>query len=206
MTGECPVHGCHCDGLCEEGLAYYSRPRPDPFALPSILVVGPDRVGKTTIVRHLSQILGVPSFKCPAEKAIFRDGGRSSLAFDYTLTHFLSQTGYRFISDRAYPCEWVYSKVFQRETDAVLLTKIDDMHAKLGTRILYLSSSVPPTESDDLVPAEKYEDVRMTYDDFCEWTAARVTAVDTAKMLAAFDLGGDISRETALRCKELMGL
>lgn len=171
---------------------------------PSILVVGPDRVGKTTIVRHLSEILKIPSFKCPAEKSIFREGGRSSLAFDYTLTHFLRQTGHRFISDRAYPCEWVYSKVFQRETDAVLLAKIDDMHAELGTQILYLSSSVPPTEPDDLVPMERYEDVRMTYDDFCEWTSVRVTAVDTAPMLAAFAEGRDISLETAVRCRDLM--
>ncbi len=84
---------------------------------PSILVVGPDRVGKTTLVQHMSRITGIPAFKCPSEKQIFKDGGRSSLAFDYTLTHFMEQTGVRFISDRAYPCEWVYSQVFDRDTD-----------------------------------------------------------------------------------------
>lgn len=171
---------------------------------PSILVVGPDRVGKTTIVKHLSEILGIPSFKCPAEKAIFKEGGRSSLAFDYTLTHFLSQTGVRFVSDRAYPCEWVYSKVFGRETDVELLERIDDMHAQLGTRILYLHSSELPEEEDDLVPKDRYWDVVATYHGFCEWTANRVFRVDTKNMLRAFKNGGDSSRELAEICVGLL--
>ncbi|MBV9125640.1 MAG: hypothetical protein JO112_20005 [Planctomycetes bacterium] len=173
---------------------------------PSILVVGPDRVGKTTIVRHLSEILGIPSFKCPAEKAIFRDGGRSSLAFDYTLTHFLSQTGFQFVSDRAYPCEWVYSAVFGRATDIQLLEKIDEMHATLGTKILYLYSSEVPEEEDDLVPKDRYRDVVQGYKHFCEWTSCRVTAVDTRDMLESFKTDWDTSFEVACRCIKLMGL
>jgi energy-coupling factor transporter ATP-binding protein EcfA2 len=171
---------------------------------PSILVVGPDRVGKTTIVKHLSEILNIPSFKCPAEKSIFKEGGRSSLAFDYTLTHFLSQTGHRFVSDRAYPCEWVYSAVFGRETDDVLLECIDSMHESLGTKILYLYSSVTPTEEDDLVPKERYHDVVKGYNDFCEWTKASVTAVDTKDMLDSFKNDWDTSFAVARRCIDLM--
>jgi hypothetical protein len=160
---------------------------------PSIIVVGPDRVGKTTLVGHMSEILGVPSFKCPAEKKIFREGGRSSLAFDYTLTNFLGQTGYRFISDRGYPCEWVYSRVFKRETDMDLLGRIDVMHAAMGTRILYVHSSEPPREEDDLVPADRYWDVVRGYDDFMHATDTKAYAVDAKEMLRAFQLGGDIS-------------
>ena len=48
----------------------------------SLIVIGPDRVGKTTLVKHLSEMTGIPSFKCPTEKQIFQDGGRSSLVFD----------------------------------------------------------------------------------------------------------------------------
>lgn len=172
---------------------------------PSILVVGPDRVGKTTVSRHIAQELGIPSFKCPTEKQIFRDGGRSSLVFDYTLTHFMEQTGHRFVSDRAYPCEWVYAKVFGRETDSILLELIDARHEGMGTRILYLYSDPAPTEEDDLVPAEKYWDVKRMYDAFCEWTSCRVTAVNTADMIEQFGHGWDTSRSVALRCIELMG-
>lgn len=173
---------------------------------PNILVVGPDRVGKTTVVSHISRITGVPSFKCPAEKQIFREGGRDSLAFDYTLTHFLGQTRHRFVSDRAYPCEWVYSKVFGRQTDVPLLEMIDTAHANLGTRILYLYSSVPPAEEDDLVPSEKYWDVKRTYDSFCEWTSCRVTAVDTAEMLECFKNSWDTSFVVARNCLSLMDI
>ncbi len=175
-------------------------------SLPSIIVVGPDRVGKTTIVKHISEMLEIPPFKCPAEKKIFKEGGRESLAFDYTLTHFMAQTGVRFISDRGYPCEWVYSKVFGRQTDLDLLDLIDRAHQNLGTRILYLYSSVEPTEPDDLVPADKYWDVKQTYDDFCEWSTCRITAVDTAKMLQAYRDGDDLSKVQATLCLALMGL
>jgi energy-coupling factor transporter ATP-binding protein EcfA2 len=172
---------------------------------PSILIVGPDGVGKTTICKHLSDITGIATFKCPAEKQIFRDGGRQSLVFDYTLTHFLHQTGHRFLSDRSYPCEWVYAKVFERETDATLLGRIDDAHANLGTRILYVYSSVLPFQEDDIVPMERYWDVKRTYDDFCEWTGCRVTAVDTAKMLQDYRDGGDTSVEKTKQVMEMMG-
>lgn len=174
--------------------------------IPSILVIGPDRVGKTTVVSHISRKLGLPSFKCPAEKRIFKLGGRDTLAFDYTLTHFLNQTRFRFISDRAYPCEWVYSKVFGRETDEELLKMIDEMHETLNTKILYLYSSVAPSEEDDLVPSEKYWDVKNTYDEFCKWTRCEVTAMDTAKMLKAFEDGGDISDDFADECIVKMGI
>lgn len=173
---------------------------------PSILVVGPDRVGKTTIVKHISEILGIPSFKCPAEKHIFKEGGRSSLAFDYTLTHFLSQTGFRFVSDRAYPCEWVYSKVFERETDEELLRQIDRMHSHLGTKILYLASSEVPAEEDDLVPKERYLDVLKGYNEFCEWTEADTFGFDTKGMLESFKNDWDTSFQVARECLELMGI
>ena len=172
---------------------------------PSLLVVGPDRVGKTTLVNHISKLLNVPQFKCPAEKQIFKQGGRSSLTFDYTLTHFLEQTGYRFISDRAYPCEWVYSRVFKRETDDQLLELIDAGHAYLGTKILSVFSSVPPTEEDDLVPADRYWDVAYKYQDFRMWTSCDVITVDTARMIQAFQDGGDISKQVAEEVLENMG-
>jgi GTPase SAR1 family protein len=173
----------------------------------SIIVVGPDGVGKTTLVRSISKRLGIPSFKCPSEKQIFRQGGRSSLAFDYTLTHFLRQTGHRFISDRGYPCEWVYSTVFGRETDMELLGEIDTQHALLGTRILYLYSSVTPFEEDDIVPSEKYYDIRDTYDTFVGWTHCRLIKMDTANMLTEYhqnsrDVSGLFAAE-AIRLMEL---
>jgi hypothetical protein len=188
-----------------EGNLWALKPRIIPSG-PCVLVVGPDRVGKTTLVQHMSSITKVPAFKCPSEKKIFKEGGRSSLAFDYTLTHFIQQTGYRFISDRAYPCEWTYSMVFERETDMDLLLLIDKAHANMGTKILYVYSSEPPKEEDDLVPSEKYWDVKNMYDRFCQWTDCEVVKVDTAKMLHAFQDGGDVSDGVAMEVLDLLGM
>jgi energy-coupling factor transporter ATP-binding protein EcfA2 len=188
-----------------EGNLWALKPRIIPDG-PCVLVVGPDRVGKTTLVQHMSNITKVPAFKCPSEKQIFKQGGRSSLAFDYTLTHFIQQTGYRFISDRAYPCEWVYSRVFKRETDDELLQRIDEAHANLGTKILYVHSIDQPKEEDDLVPSDMYWDVSLMYQTFCGWTNCEVVTVDTSWMLKAFQTGGDISESVAKEVLEMLGM
>lgn len=192
----------------------------DPLVVPrgpSILVEGPDGVGKTTVCAHMSEMTGIPVFKAPSEKQIFREGGRQSLAFDHTLVSFLEQTGYRFISDRCYISELVYSKVFGRETDMGLLRLIDNAHARLGTRVLYLYSSELPAREDDLVPAEKYWDVKAAYDAvFEEWShigagrpgllpAGYAVQLDTAEMLRAYQEGGDTSREFAVDCLRKLG-
>lgn len=170
---------------------------------PSIIIVGPDGVGKTTVAKRMSELTNIPTFKCPSEKQIFRDGGRSSLAFDYTLTHFLSQTGYRFISDRGYPCEFVYSLVFERETDMDMLLRIDEAHANLGTKILYLYASVQPTEPDDIVPSDKYWDVKKMYDHFAFWSDCHVVQYDTAQSLHL--TGREREDFDTLKCLELLG-
>jgi hypothetical protein len=128
--------------------------------------------------------------------------------FDYNLTHFLRQTGHRFVSDRGYPCEWVYSSVFGRETDLPLLRMIDRAHADLGTRILYLYSSVPPFEDDDIVPRDRYGDIQDEYDEFCRWTECdSVTAIDTARMLTEHHRNHrDVSGQFAYDAIRLMGI
>lgn len=186
----------------ENGDSWALKPRIIPSG-PSLLIIGPDRVGKTTLAGKLSKLSGIPTFKCPSEKQIFKQGGRSSLAFDYTLTHFLSQTGYRFISDRAYPCEWVYSRVFGRDSDDQLLHLIDEAHANLGTVILLVRSSTVPREEDDLVSKEDYPRVLDMYDRFRQWTSCEVLTVDTARMLQAYHDGGDISEQVA---EDVLGL
>ena len=172
---------------------------------PSILVVGPDGVGKTTVCQQMSGMTGIPVWKCPSEKEIFKgrqfsDG--KSLVFDYQLANFLEITGYRIISDRGYPCEWVYSRIFDRVTDEELLEMIDGRHADLRTKILYLFSSQLPTREDDLVPTEKYWDVKAGYDAFAEWSDCEVYAIDTCEMLEAYGKGEDLSREFAIHCME----
>lgn len=186
---------------------YVYNDREYRFAAPNVLVVGPDRVGKTTIVKHLSKLLGIEAFKCPAEKDIFLKMGDNShltLWFDKMLAHFLMQTGYRFISDRAYPCEFVYSQVFGRKFDHEMFGETEWIHSQIGTVILYLYSSKQPVEPDDIVPSDRYWDVVRKYDEFCEQTPVRVVKFDTSRMLDAFGDGTDISEEIAQECLKLI--
>lgn len=187
-----------------EGNRWVNRPMIVPDG-PSIIVEGPDRVGKTTVVQHISKMAHIPAFKCPSEKEIFKNGGAETLAFDLTLTHFLKQTNYRFVSDRGYPSERVYSRVFNRESADKMLSEIDYQHMQLGTKILYLYSSIEPTEKDDIVPDGMYHTIKREYDRFSTWTGCRVTAVDTYPMLKAYQLGHDISKEFAVDCLRLLG-
>lgn len=171
---------------------------------PNILVVGPDGAGKTTIVEEISTRLGIPSFKFPGEQEVFKRGQGGQLLFDLGLAHFLKQTGLRFISDRGYPCEWVYSGVFKRETDLDVLKMIDEVHASIGTKILYLYSSVLPEEKDELVPDEYYWTIKRAYDSFTGWTRCRVYQYDTAGSL---HLSGDERRHYEfLRVGRLLGM
>lgn len=174
---------------------------------PSILVVGPDGVGKTTLVKKMSEMTSMPTFKCPSEKQIFKSSGAESLHFDYMLTYFIEQTGVSFISDRAYICEAAYSAVFNRKTNNELLDEIDKRHCKLGTKILYLYSSVQPFEEDDIVPSEKYFDVKLAYDYlFDKWCRCECLRIDTARMLKEYKDGKDISTVFAMDCLELMNI
>lgn len=171
---------------------------------PSIMVVGPDGVGKTTICEELSTRLGIPTFKFPKEADVFRHGAGSQLTFDLGLAYFMEQTGLRYISDRGYPCEWVYSGVFDRVTDHETLWAIDDVHARIGTKILYLYSSVLPEEKDELVPDEFYWKVKDGYDQFMKWTDCRVYSYDTAGSL---HLKGDERRHHEfLNVARLLGM
>jgi len=174
---------------------------------PSILVEGPDCVGKTTLCKQMSELTGIPVWKCPAEKDIFRGGaGGVSLWFDLHLANLLDQTAYRIISDRSFLSEAVYAQVFGRQTDAELLDVIELRHYNIGTKVLYVHSSELPHQEDDLVPKERYWDVKRAYDAYLTDCLLEAVAVDTASMLRAYREGGDISRDVALSCLSLLGV
>lgn len=169
-----------------------------------MLVEGPDGVGKTTVTAGLAKCLGMETFKCPSESKIFRDGQDGALAFDFMLTKFLEQTGFRFVSDRSYVSEWVYANAFGRDTDWPTLEFIDAAHAELRSKVLYLYSSVQPAERDELVPPEKYWLVKSWYDRFCEWTTCDVVRYDTSITL---DLPSSVRAAADVEaCLKLLGL
>lgn len=102
-----------------------------------IFFVGADKSGKTTIATKLSSIINIPYFKNIQEKTPnfnFYDALHYQGEFAY---QFLSQTRYSLIRDREYPCEYAYSKVFNRKTDYDFIMKLDRLYVKCNLHIIF---------------------------------------------------------------------
>lgn len=148
----------------------------------TVIIVGPDGVGKTPIAQALAAKSHGRYFKCSMEHEIFRAGGKpETLWFDLILTQLLQQTQMPIVSDRGYPCEFAYSRAFDRKTNENLLGKIDAEHADLGTVIVHLYSSVLPTKEDELVSSDMYWKINDQYLEFARWSACEVITYDTSK-------------------------
>ena len=145
-----------------------------------IFVIGPDGTGKTEISTWLAQRLGVGRFKVRTEKQNWHDGTfRSSLKFDELLPQFVFQTGAEFVSDRGYPCEWVYSQVFGRQTSFEALEKIDSDWADMGAvHILCRKSDYSTARPDELVPNDRLVELDEKYLEFAEWTRCDTIVMD----------------------------
>ena len=139
-----------------------------------IVLEGPDGCGKTEIGKGLAKRIGVPYFKMNTEAQNWRKGKfKEALEFDQTyLVQFLKQTGYSAVIDRAWPSEWVYSRVFKRDTNPNVLFDVDRAFAGLGTRIIIpWREDYSRNRHDDLVPNSKLIELHEAYFDFMEWTA-----------------------------------
>jgi len=126
-----------------------------PFKQRIIILEGVDMSGKTEISHELSKRLDIPRFKASNEHDVFLN--RSENHFikhlqyaDPRVVDLLSQTKQSLIMDRAYPSEWVYSKVLGRETDDRMLEKIDQSFANLGAWIIICHRSSYASIVDDL--------------------------------------------------------
>ena len=105
-----------------------------------IMFIGVDMCGKTNIAQELSRLTGIPYFKASEERLTFLTNQDKFLMdtryADPRIADFLLQTGHNVIFDRGYPCEWVYSKFFERKTDEDVLKHIDSIHSTIGTEEL----------------------------------------------------------------------
>lgn len=141
-----------------------------------IIFDSPDGTGKSNIAQGLSIRTGIPYFKMNTEHQNWRSGRfKDALEFDQTyLLQFLKQTNHSVIIDRAYPAEWVYSRVFGRETNDPLLRRLDEEFSALGTDIVIpLRHDYSRNRQDELVPNHKLNDLHRTYLDFHEWSKCK---------------------------------
>lgn len=173
----------------------------------NVFVIGPDGCGKTEISHGLSKKLSIPRFKVTTEKENWEnDSFAKSLAFDALLPQFIQQTDASFVSDRGYPCEWVYSKVFGRKTDDDLIWRIDEQWSKLKAKhVICRKLDYSKNRPDELVSNDFLKDLDAAYVEFglrtkCEAIVINVDDFrfsdprDSAFYGSEYDLDRQVSR------------
>jgi predicted kinase len=138
-----------------------------------IILEGPDGCGKTNIGQELSRRTGIPYFKPTLERQMWKNNTfKTALEYDQPyIAQFLKQTGCSVIMDRAYPSEWVYSKVYKRETNPEVLRQVDHAFACMGADIIVAwRDDYSKNRKDDLIQDDKLVELSNTYFEFMKWT------------------------------------
>lgn len=153
-----------------------------------IMFEGADITGKTNIAQFLGEDMGISYFKNQREVEGWKaDTYNFKTALEYECPFILSmfqQTDISMIIDRHYPTEYVYSTVYNRDTDTELIWKLDEAYSKLNTFIIYCYKYGDKYLDDfkieeDLINVDKIESIKKTYQDFIEKTKCRVIKLDT---------------------------
>lgn len=161
-----------------------------------IILVGPDMCGKSNIATELSNRLTIPIYKSSSEHYNFLSAQNR---FINDIRHacparldLVKQANLSVIFDRAYPCEYVYSKYYDRQTDIDAIKFLDEEYAKLGAYIVLCTRESFKGIQDDLNP--KLDEAALTaisslYDDFATWTKC--------KLLKLYVDDYDLARQTS---------
>lgn len=146
-----------------------------------IIFSGHDYSGKTTIAKALSKEIGIPYFKDEATLRKFKEGNRfvEYLNDQNYIIQFLEQTKYSVIIDRAYESEWVYSQIFNRKQNMVLLHAIDYLFFLLGTKIIVCEKDLREYE-DEVIAIKKIAAIKKKYREFCRWSRCKCLRINTS--------------------------
>lgn len=147
---------------------------------PIVFLSGPDRCGKTNIAKSLAENLGVKVYKASSERDAFissQDRFVMDIKFSCPARlDLLKQLGVGVVYDRGYPCEWVYSKFFNRKTDTDAIFWLDEQYAKLGAVVIVPYRTSYEGIRDDLDPtidAGKLRQLDELYQEFLMLTKCR---------------------------------
>lgn len=128
----------------------------------------------------LSKMLGIPYFKNSGEWDNFeKDNGYFKNTLKYADPYFLSylkQTGASIILDRSFPSEWVYAKVFNRETDEEQLRKSDEAFHRLGAKMVipFRTSYAKVVDEFKSINETSLKKIHDGYMEFAKWTKCDV--------------------------------
>ena len=157
-----------------------------------IIFDSPDGTGKTNMAQALSERTGISYFRMASQHDNWRAGKfKTALEFDQTyISEFLRQTKLSVIIDRAYPSEWVYSRVYNRETNLEVLRLVDDTFASFGTTIVIpLRRDYRGSREDEVVEQSMLPRLHDAYLDFEKWTRCKTC------ILYVDELNDDIQEE-----------
>jgi hypothetical protein len=155
-----------------------------------LCIEGVDRIGKTSLIKELSNYINVPSYKAKNEQLDFVSSQDKFLQHlywsDTRQLDLLEQIEFSIIFDRAYPSEWVYSRFYNRKTDDEQLFKNDARYAALGTNIVFCYRNSYEGLQDDLDPnltSENLQKIHNLYEEFFKLTKCKVTRICLDPML-----------------------
>lgn len=138
-----------------------------------IVLDGPDGCGKTEIARGLHAVMGIPYYRFDRQHEFFRSGDRFMMSLVYgdtLLADFLAKTGHSAIFDRSYPSEWVYSRVYGRETSLDALRDIDVKFRSMGACIIIpVRSDYSRSRADEVIDRSMLRTIHDTYREFSSW-------------------------------------
>jgi len=146
---------------------------------------GPDRCGKSEISSELARRLGHAYFKNTDEWSTdlrTSEYFKNLLVYGGTfLTTFLEQVKPSVVMDRYYPSEWVYSRVFDRDSNEDLLRKIDTKFSEADGKIIICRRSNYEGIKDDLhdyVDSSALKRLDEEYEKFSMWTSCKVLVLN----------------------------
>lgn len=137
--------------------------------------------GKTEISKEWSKIKKIPYFKASSEHETYlhsKDKFLNQLKYaDTRMVDFLSQTGYSVVFDRGWPCEFAYSKAFNRPTDINTLLTVDAAFAKLDAKIIFCHRSSYQGITDDIdssIDSDALSRIDQMYREFFTITRCKI--------------------------------
>lgn len=151
-----------------------------------LMCCGPDRSGKTNILKATELVTGIPVFKASSERDNFLRGQDKFLNeiryADPRTLDLLTQVKFSVLMDRAYPCEWVYSRYFGRLSDDAMIQRLDERYAALGAKVLICTRRSFAGIKDDLnesLNGQELHKISELYMRFAEYTRCKTHVLYT---------------------------
>ncbi len=145
-----------------------------------IIVEGVDMVGKTSVIKALSELLAIRSYKEDREEKWY-DHNIDLLYSEEARIQLLEKMGFDIILDRSYPSEYAYAHAYNRKTIDDRIDELDSRYATLGAKIIYLFRTPESFKRDKtgLIDFDKYSKIHNEYLNFLDMTRCNFIMIDT---------------------------